>query len=75
MKDLVSSNCDAATIKLPCQKDWFLELIIVASISGGANAVKAIKGAVVKACSPPRFENDFLKSLPLEENQLQEYTS
>ena len=49
------------------------ELIIVASISGGAE--KAIEGAVVKARSPLRFENDFLKSLLLEENQLQEYTS
>lgn len=34
-------------------------------ISLGADAVKAIKGALVRALKPPILLNDLLKSLPL----------
>ena len=38
---------------------------MVASISGGAEALKAMNGAVVKALKPPIKEKALRKSLPL----------
>ena len=41
------------------------EVTIVASISGGADAVRAINGAAVRALNPPIFSKVVLKSRPL----------
>ena len=46
------------------------ELHIAASISGGAEAVNAMKGALVNALSPPSLENDTRKSLPLTKDRV-----
>lgn len=45
------------------------ELSITASTSGGADAVRAIKGALVKARKPPSLEKHFRKSHPLRNQQ------
>lgn len=42
-------------------RDWEM----VFSISGGAVAVRAMKGALVSALNLPSLENDVLKSWPL----------
>ena len=49
--------------------NWLLEMerTIVPSISGGVDAIKAIKGAAVKARNPPILENDVRKSVLLDE--------
>ena len=43
------------------------ELSIVSLMLGGAEAVKAITGALVRARKPPSLENNLRKSLPLEQ--------
>ena len=43
------------------------ELNMAASISGGTDAVIAIKGTFVNARKPPSVEKDFRNSLPLSE--------
>ena len=45
------------------------ELEMCASICGGADAVRAMNGALVKARKPPSFENAVRKSFPLQQTR------
>ena len=58
----LSNDCLTSTGSHMCR-----ELNMATSISGGADAVIAIKGTFVNARKPPSVEKDFRNSLPLSE--------